>query len=72
MHSNIFITFLHIFIAVFHIYKIYTIYTSFHVRLSDMMEMWLSGKGLGLESQGSRFESSHEPLLGDNLFASNP
>ena len=56
MHSNVYN-----FPSYFHssnIYKIYTIYTSFHVRLSDMMEVWLSGKGLGLESQGFRFEST--------------
>ena len=49
-HSNIFYNFP----SYFHSSNIYTIYTSFHVRLSDMMEVCLSGKGLGLESQGSR------------------
>ena len=38
--------------------------------LNLRMELWLSGKRLVLESQGSWFESRHEPLLGGNLLIS--
>ena len=34
--------------------------------------IYLSNSKLVFEPQDSKFESSHEPLLGGNLFALNP